>query len=77
MKVMLLYLVIGIIIGYISFLIVNPFISTILAVIILFVVPKTFGKILKINEKIRWWLTNGGLVYMFIWFITWAMLLTL
>ena len=26
----------------------------------------------KINKELKWFLTNGGWLYLFVWFITWV-----
>lgn len=66
------YVILGIILGYISFLLKNNLTSLGLMLVVLYVSPFVLNKILKINEKIKWYLSNGGWIYIFIWFITWT-----
>ncbi len=71
-KVIISYIVIGMIMGYISFLLKNNIGALFLALIVLWVSAKLISKILKIEEKFKWFFNNGGWIYLFIWFITWV-----
>lgn len=68
---LVIYSMVGIIVGYISFLINNNWLSLLLAIIVLFGMSEILKKALKIKEKFKWFLSNGGWIYIFIWFITW------
>jgi len=70
-KSTIIYVVSGIILGYISFLVKDNYIALVLAVAFLFIMAEILKRALKINEKFKWFLSNGGWVYIFIWFITW------
>jgi TctA family transporter len=67
--------VLGIIFGYVSFwlnkILLSSIIPLILAVVFLYVFSTILRKALKINEKMKWFMTNGGWVYIFLWFVTW------
>jgi len=70
-KSTLVYVVFGIIIGYISFLVGNNYAALGLAIVFLFVISEILKRALKVNEGFKWFLSNGGWIYIFIWFITW------
>ncbi len=74
---MTIFIIVGIIIGYISFLLNNNYYSLILMIIVLFVSQKILGKMLKVKEGIKWWMKNGGIVYIFLWFISWIVFFNL
>ncbi len=65
------FTILGIIIGYVSFLLSNNYLSLAVAVIFLYVGAQLFKRIFKINEKLNWFWTNGGWIYLFMWFIVW------
>ena len=67
--------VLGVIWGYASFLIDKNMQSSAipfaLGIFSIFIFAQILKRILKINEKIKWFMTNGGWVYIFLWFVTW------
>lgn len=71
-KIIICYIIIGIIMGYISFLIRHNTGALLLALIVLVVAAKIMGKLFKIEEKFKWFFSNGGWIYLFIWFISWV-----
>ncbi len=71
-KSMVIYLIAGIVMGGISFYIKNSLYSLVLAVAALAGIYYLLKKTLKINEKFKWFLSNGGWIYIFIWFISWT-----
>ena len=73
-KVLSAYVMIGIVTGYISFLINKNYESLLLAIIVLYLTPVILKRVLKINEKFKWFLSNGGWHFVFVWFITWVAL---
>jgi len=44
-----------------------------LAIVVLVGLPQLLKKMLGIDQKLKWWLTNGGWIYLFVWFIVWIM----
>ena len=80
-KSLIVYVVIGIIVGYISSLArisygdYGNYLSVLLAVIFFFMTALVSRKILKTNEKFKWFWSNGGWVYVFVWFISWIIFL--
>ncbi len=70
-----LFSILGIVFGYVSFLInralVSSLIPFVLAIVVLYAFATVLRKVLKINEKMKWFMSNGGWVYIFLWFVTW------
>jgi len=77
-KSLIVFTVAGIIFGYVSFLLNRIFSSSIIplifTIVLFYFLKFTLNKLLKINEKTKWFLSNGGFIYFFIWFITWILL---
>lgn len=71
LKSTLTYSFFGVVMGYVSFLINNNILALVLAIVALYVLYKIIQKAFKINEKFKWFFTNGGWFYLFFWFITW------
>jgi len=80
-KSLIVYVLIGIIVGYISSLAritygdLGNYLSLLLAIIFFFITAIMLRKILKKDEKFKWFWSNGGWVYIFIWFISWIIFL--
>ena len=76
-KTMAVYIVVGVIIGYLSQYGRNlygesgNFIALGLALIFLVLTAELNKKIFKINKEFKWFWSNGGWIYLFIWFISW------
>ena len=70
------FTVLGVVFGYVSFLLNNTLQSSVipfvLAIIFLYVSVNILKRVLKVNEKMKWFMTNGGWVYIFLWFVTWV-----
>ncbi|MCD6476801.1 MAG: hypothetical protein J7K26_01380 [Candidatus Aenigmarchaeota archaeon] len=74
---MFIYLIASIIIGYLSFWLKNPMLSFVIAIFVLVIIAKLLKKIYKINEKFSWFMSNGGIIYIFLWIIVWTILYNL
>ena len=70
-KTTVAFTILGIIIGYASYFLMNNYLSLALAVIFLYIGSQIFKVIFKINEKFKWFWSNGGWLYLFVWFIVW------
>jgi hypothetical protein len=70
-KTTLAFTLLGIVIGYVSYLFKNNYLAPTLAIVFLYIGAEVFKRIFKINEKFKWFLSNGGWIYIFIWFIAW------
>ena len=71
LKSIIIFVIIGMLMGYISFLVANNIASFLLAVFVLIILSFALKKILKVDEKLKWFFTNGGWYYLFFWFIVW------
>lgn len=71
------YTIFGIIIGAASYYLQKSLYGLALMIGGLLLVYVILNKGLKINEKIKWFITNGGWIYIFVWFITWTILYNL
>lgn len=75
-KIMTVYIIVGIIIGYLSnfgrsvYGEAGNYIAISLALIFLVVTAEANKKIFKLDKDFKWFLSNGGWIYLFIWFIT-------
>jgi hypothetical protein len=74
-KTTIIYVILGILIGYVSFLLGNEFLALGLAFVSLFLIAEILKKAFKIDSKFKWFWSNGGWMYLFIWFIVWVFLL--
>jgi hypothetical protein len=70
-KTTVAFTILGIIIGYTSYFLMNNYLSLALAFIFLYLGSQIFKVIFKINEKFNWFWSNGGWLYLFVWFIVW------
>lgn len=76
-KVMLLHLFIGAVLGYASFILSNPLMAAGIAIIIGVVLRYATNALAKERKDINWWLGNGGMIYFFVWFIVWVLAINL
>jgi len=70
-KANLAFTILGIIIGYASYLLKNNYLSLLVAIVFFFVGAEILKRIFKINEKLKWFLSNGGWTYVLIWLVVW------
>jgi hypothetical protein len=76
-KSTVVYVIAGIIIGYISFLLNDQFLALGLVVVVLFLIAEALKRVLKLDTKFTWFWSHGGWIYLFVWFITWVILYNL
>jgi len=65
------FLALGVVMGVISFLLANNYLALLVAIALLVAGQQLFKRLLKIEQKFGWFLSNGGWLYVFIWLITW------
>ncbi len=75
--VMLLNFAVGIAVGYLSFLLNSNTYAIASMLIVGIIMNFVSGKIAGGGKDFKWWLTNGGMVYIFIWFVAWVLFLNL
>jgi hypothetical protein len=62
---------VGVVAGYASVLFDNALYALGLAILILIITGYAVEFILK-KKGIKWWMSNGGLVYILIWIVIWV-----
>ena len=76
-KTMALYVIMGIIAGYLSQYSriiwgeAGNFVALGIALIFLVLTAEISRKIFKINKEFKWFLSNGGWIYFFVWLVSW------
>lgn len=73
----IIYVIAGIVLGYVSFILNNHLISVAVTIASLVVIAGLLKKLLKIDEGFKWFLSHGGWLYLFVWFITWVVFFNL
>jgi predicted neutral ceramidase superfamily lipid hydrolase len=68
-------IILGIVVGVISNFLGSNLLSLGLAILTIILVGSVFSKVYK--QKFNWVMSNGGWIYIFIWFITWIILYNL
>ncbi len=71
LKSTLIFAILGIIVGYISFLMNNNLYAFVSMIILAVVGVLVMKKALNVTEGRKWWIGNGLVVYVFLWLITW------
>ena len=66
------FAIVGILVGYLSFLINNAPLAFVFMVIVGVVFVLILKKIMKIAEEWKWWFGNGLIVYIFLWLVVWT-----
>jgi len=76
-KTMIVYVIVGIIVGYLSqfgrsiYGEAGNYVAISLALIFLVITAEVSKRLFKIDKEFKWFLSNGGWIYLFVWFITW------
>jgi hypothetical protein len=68
----IIFAIIGIVIGYASFMINNSAIAFVLMVVVAVVAKSVLQGIMKIKEDFKWWFGNGMVVYIILWLVSWT-----
>lgn len=82
-KIMIVYIIVGIIIGYLSQLgrelygESGNYVAISIALIFLVITSEINKKAFKINKEFKWFWSNGGWIYLVIWFISWIIFFNL
>jgi len=73
----LVYTILGVILGYISFIITNvtntPELNILVLIAVLFSSKYILQKSLKIDQKWSWWFSNGIILCVFLWLVIWTL----
>jgi len=70
-KTTIAFTLLGIIMGYVSYALMNNYLALAVAIVFLYIGAQVFKRVFKINERFKWFLSNGGWTYIFVWFIVW------
>ena len=70
----LVYAVLAVVMGYVSFLINHTAYATLAALFVLLAGTVAMRFVWKIKEGAKWWLGNGAVVYIILWMIIWTIL---
>ncbi len=73
-KSIITYLIFGIIIGTTSYYLNSSLMSLALTAIVLIALQSVLKVTMKIEEKFQWFMSNGGWLYIFVWFIVWTIM---
>lgn len=68
----LIFAVLGVIVGYISFLQNSAPLAFIIMIIVGAVFALLLKRIMKVAEDWKWWFGNGLILYIFLWLIVWT-----
>lgn len=68
---LIIYFILGIVIGIASWALKNQWGALVMAVAVFVAMAYALRTVLKINQPMKWFFSNGGWVYFFVWFITW------
>jgi membrane glycosyltransferase len=71
-----IHTVLGIIAGYVSIWLENVLFAAGAAIVILIITGYVTEMIVK-KKGIKWWLTNGGVLYLLVWIVSWVYLFNL
>ena len=76
-KLMIVYILVGIVAGFLSQFVRNMYgesgnyVAVSLAIILLVIAAELGKKMFKIDKEFKWFLSNGGWLYLFVWLISW------
>jgi len=71
LKTTIIFAAVGIVMGYVSFLINYTSIAAVAAIVVFVVLHFVVKKLLKIQEEKKWWSTMA-VVYFLLWLIVWT-----
>ncbi len=74
LKALLPFAVLGIIVGYISFLINFTSAAAVLMIIVAVAAKFAVAKIIKVKEDWKWWFGNAIIAYIFLWLVVWTIM---
>jgi hypothetical protein len=66
------FAVAGIVVGFLSFLLGTNVGAVLLMIVGAAVVILALRKTMGIKEELRWWFSNGLIVYIIFWFVVWV-----
>ena len=73
MRIAVLNVVAGAVVGYVSFVINEPLASFFVAVVAAALLSLSLNNLLKLNKDTKWWISNGLLIFIMVWFVSWTL----
>ncbi|MBU3905368.1 MAG: hypothetical protein KJ906_04450 [Nanoarchaeota archaeon] len=73
-KSIITYLIFGILAGTVSYYLNSSLMSLSVAIVVLVGLHYVLNKVMKSKEKFQWFMSNGGWLYIFVWFIIWTIM---
>jgi hypothetical protein len=70
-KTTIAFTILGILVGYLSYLLMNNYLAVTAALSFLYIGMAAFKRLFKVDQKSSWFISNGGWLYVFMWFIVW------
>jgi hypothetical protein len=70
-QITLAFAALGAIVGYLGYTLMNNYFAVTLALAVLFISMKVFEIIFKKKENYKWFMSNGGWIYIFVWLVIW------
>ncbi len=64
--------VIGAIVGYLSFIVNQAGMNIIMMIVALGITAFAIKKLWKLSKDYKWWISNGVIMFIFMWFIVWT-----
>ncbi|MBI4162307.1 MAG: hypothetical protein HY513_01380 [Candidatus Aenigmarchaeota archaeon] len=74
LRALLPFAVLGIIVGYASFLINYTSAAAVLMIVVAIAGKFAIAKVIKVKEDWKWWLGNAIIAYIFLWLVVWTIL---
>ena len=73
-KSIITYLIFGTLIGIVSYYLNSSLMSLGVAIVVLVALQSVLKAVMKLDEKFQWFMSNGGWLYIFVWFIIWVIM---
>ncbi len=73
MRIAMLNVVAGAAAGYVSFVINEPLASFFVAVVAAALLSLSLNNVLKLKKDTKWWISNGLLIFILVWFVSWTL----
>jgi uncharacterized protein (DUF983 family) len=65
-----IHIIVGIVAGYLSFVLANVWLGLGVMIALLLVTGFVTERFVK-KKGIKWWMGNGGIIYIFVWVVSW------
>lgn len=72
LRTTIIFALLGVVVGFLSFLQNSSIIAFLIMVVVAVIFTSLLKRLLKVKEDWKWWFSNGLIVYIFLWLITWT-----